>query len=146
MAVKIKHVSLWRTNVQNRPGVLAATLEPLAHARTDLKVVICSIHPTRTRRATLEIYPGAGARAEIAARAAGFSRSPTPVLLVEGENRPGLAYAVANAIAWAGIDLRFLSAQVVGSRYSALLGFKTDQEARDTASLIRRVAAGRKIR
>ena len=63
-----------------------------------------------------------------------------PILLVEGDNRPGLAYAVANTVAWAGITVRFLSAQVVGDRYSALLGFRTDEDARQGATLIRRVA------
>ena len=79
----------------------------------------------------------------MAARAAGFTLSPTPVLQLEGANRPGLAYAIANTIAWAGISVRFLSAQVVGSRYSALLGFRTDDERRKAASLIRKVAGGK---
>ena len=78
-------------------------------------------------------------------RTAGFSLSPTPVLLIEGENRPGLAYAVANTVAWAGISVRFLSAQVVGKRYSALLGFRTDEDARKAGVLIRRVAARKKV-
>ena len=144
MAVKITRVELWQTEISNRPGVLAATLEPLAQNGADLKVVMKYSVPGRSRRATVEIFPGTGRRAASAARAAGFSPSPTPVLLVEGANRPGLAYAVANTIAWAGIGVRFLSAQVVGKRYSALLGFKTDEEARRAGSLIRRVAAGKK--
>ena len=101
--------------------------------------------PGRSNRATVEIFPGTGRRAALAARAAGFSLSPTPVLLVEGENRPGLAYAVANTIAWAGISVRFLSAQVVGTQYLALLGFRTDVDRRKAGVLIRRVAAGKKV-
>ena len=86
------------------------------------------------------VLPGAGRRATALARAAGFSQSPIEALVVEGVNRPGLAYAVANSIAWAGISLRFLSAQIAGERYSALLGFRTPAERRRGASLIRRVA------
>ena len=144
MSVKITHVELWRTEIANRPGVLATTLEPLAQSGVNLSVVMKYSLPGRSRRATVEIYPGKGKKAALAARAAGFSLSPTPVLLVEGPNRPGLAYAVANTVAWAGISVRFLSAQAVGSQYSALLGFKTSEERRKASSLIRRVASGQK--
>ena len=141
MAVRIRHVTLWRTEVRNEPGGVAAALEPLAHARTDLKVVMAQTHPGDPKRAAIEIYPGSTRKAKIAARAAGFSASPAPVLLVEGDNRPGLAYAIANTIAWAGINLRFFRAEVAGQRYLALLGFRTDEDARASASLIRKVTA-----
>ena len=140
MAVKIRRVQLWRTEIRNKPGVLADTLEPLAQSGTDLQVIIKYSLPGGSARATVEILPVKGKRAALAVQAAGFSLSPTPVLIVEGDNRPGLAYTVANTIAWAGISVRFLSAQVVGRRYSALLGFETADEAKKAASLIRKVA------
>ncbi len=143
MGVRITRVTLWRTAVQNKAGMLAATLEPLAHARTDLKVVMARTERGPARRATIEIYPGSGRKAKVAARAAGFSASPTPVLRVEGKNRPGLAYAIANTIAWAGINLDFFTAEVAGPRYAALLGFRTDKDLRRSASLIKKVAEGR---
>ena len=141
MAVKIKRVQMWQTSIRNRPGVLATTLEPLAHAGVDLSVVMKYSLPGHSSRATIEILAGSGRRAARAAQAAGFTLSPTPVLLIEGDDRPGLAYAVTGAVAWAGITLRFLSAQVVGAHYSALLGFRTDTDARKARSLIRKVAS-----
>lgn len=144
MSVKISRVKLWRTDVRNEPGALAAVLDPLAQCGADVQVVMKYSVPGRSSRATVEVFPGRGKRAAAAARAAGFSLSPTPVLMVEGANRPGLAYAMANTVAWAGVVIRFLSAQVVGERYSALLGFETDAEARKAGALIRRVAGGEK--
>jgi len=141
MPVKITRVQMWQTSIRNRPGVLAATLEPLAQAHADLSVVMKYSVPGRSKRATVEILAGSGQRATRAAQAAGFTRSPTPVLLVEGDNRPGLAYAVTGAVAWAGITVRFLSAQVVGQRYSAILGFRSEDDARKARSVIRRVAS-----
>ena len=132
---------MWQTSIRNRPGVLPATLEPLAHAGVDLSVVMKYSLPGHASRATIEILAGSGRRAGRAAQAAGFTLSPTPVLLVEGDNRPGLAYAVTGAVARAGIALRFLSAQVVGEHYSALLGFRNDTDARKARSLIRKVAS-----
>ncbi len=141
MAVTIKRVMLWQTEIQDKPGALSAVLEPLAQAGLDLHAVMNRCIPGRRGRATVEILPRSGRRASALARAAGFSQSRTEALLVEGINRPGLAYAVANSIAWAGISLRFLSAQSVGEHYSALLGFRTPTERRKGESLIRKVAA-----
>jgi len=141
MAVKIRRVELWQTTIRNRPSVLAATLERLAHSGIDLSVVMKYSLPGHSSHAIIEILAGSGRRATRAAQAAGFTRSTTPVLLVEGDDRPGLAYAVTGAVAWAGISLRFLSAQVVCGQYFALLGFRTDTDARKARSLIRKVAS-----
>ena len=45
MPVTIKHIQLWRKEVENQPGVLASTLEPLATAAADLQVVVGSRVP-----------------------------------------------------------------------------------------------------
>ena len=39
MALSVKRVTLWRTDVDNRAGVLASTLAPLAAVGADLRVV-----------------------------------------------------------------------------------------------------------
>jgi hypothetical protein len=36
MALAIKRIMLWRAEVDNRPGALATTLEPVAKAGVDL--------------------------------------------------------------------------------------------------------------
>ena len=144
MAVKITRVKLWQAEIPNKPGALSSALEPFAKARTDLKVVMKYSIPGRSSRATVEIYPGKGKSAERAAKTAGFSLSPTPVLLVKGTNRKGLSYNFANTFACAGISVRFLSVQVIGTEYTALMGFKTEGEAREATSLIRLVTDGKK--
>ena len=120
-------------------GVLATTLEPLVGSHADLQVVMKYSLPHRSNRATLEILPDTGRRVAMVARAAGFILSPTAVLQVEGANHPVLAHIIANTMAWTDIKLRSLSAQVVNSRYSALFGFRTDDERRKAASLIRKI-------
>ena len=40
MAVTVKKAVLWRTQIENRPGMLASTLAPLAEAGADLQVVM----------------------------------------------------------------------------------------------------------
>ena len=73
------------------------------------------------------------------ARAAGFSQVPSTTVLLQGDNRPGLAYAVANAIAWAGIGVGDLDAEVVGTRYSATLTFGSEDDAEKAIAVIRKV-------
>ena len=45
MAVRVRVISLWRREVENRPGALARTLAPLAGAGTDLEVVMAYRYP-----------------------------------------------------------------------------------------------------
>ena len=144
MAVRIKRIGLWGTEVSSRPGALAEALEPLAHGNADLKVVRVRAATGGSARLSLEIYGGEGKRAAMAARAAGFSAAPSTTVLLQGDNRPGLAYAVANAVAWAGIGVRDLGAEVVGTRYSAILTFDTEADANKAVTVIREVTrAGR---
>jgi hypothetical protein len=144
MAVIVKKIVLWRKEVEDKPGVLANALAPLAHARTDIHVVMAYRFPGQEAKAAIELYPVTGKRSAAAAREAGFSASAIPALLVEGDNRAGLGYATAQAIANAGINMDFFVAQVVGRKYSAVFGFQSDADAAKCAAIIRKAAATKK--
>jgi hypothetical protein len=144
MAVTVKKVVLWRREVDNKPGMLAATLEPLAAAGADLHIVMGYRYPGNESRAAIEMYPIVGKKATTAAHAAGLTASSIPTLLVEGDNRAGLGAAMAKALADAGINLSFLVAQVIGRKYSALFGFETAQEASKAATLMKRATIAKK--
>ena len=45
MAVTVKKAVLWRKEIDNRPGMLANTLEPLSEAGADLQVVMGYRYP-----------------------------------------------------------------------------------------------------
>ena len=144
MAVTVKKIALWRKEVQNRAGMLAGALAPLAHAGTNIHVVMAYRYPGHESKGAIELYPVTGKKSATAAREAGFSASNIPALLVEGDNRPGLGYATAQAIANAGINLDFLVAQVVGKKYSAVFGFESDADAAKCAAIIRKAGAAQK--
>jgi hypothetical protein len=103
----------WRKEIDNRPGELASALEPLAQAGADLQVVMAYRYPGADKGA-VELHPVSGRKPIAAAQTAGIARSSIPVLLVEGDNRPGLGYALAKALGDAGINMNFVMAQVVG--------------------------------
>lgn len=138
MAIKVKSITLWRREVENRPGALAETLEPLARGGADLQVVMGYRQPGAEGQAILELYPVSGKKAAKAAGAAGLSASTIPTLLVEGDNRPGIGHAMVRAIADAGININFLVAQTIGRRFSAVFGFQTEADAKTAAGLVRR--------
>lgn len=144
MAVTVRKITLWRKEVENRPGVLAGALGPLADAGTSLQVVMAYRYPGNETRAAIELYPVATKKTMVAARAAGMSASTIPTLLVQGDDRPGLGYAIAQAIADAGINVGFLVTQVIGRKYSAVIGFDSEEDARNAAALIRKASARRK--
>jgi hypothetical protein len=146
MAVTVKKIVLWRKEVENRSGILANALAPLANASTDIHVVMAYRFPGQAPRAAIELYPVTGRKSVTAAQEAGFSASATPALLVEGDNRAGLGYATAQAIANAGINMDFLLAQVVGRKYSAVFGFASDADAAKCAAIIRKAWAAKKKR
>jgi hypothetical protein len=144
MALTVKKIVLWRKEVANRAGILAGALAPLAHAGANIHVVMAYRYPGQKAKGAIELYPVTGRASATAAKEAGFGASDIPALLVEGDNRAGLGYATAQAIAAAGISLDFLVAQVVGKRYSAVFGFESNADAAKCAGIIRRAGAAKR--
>jgi hypothetical protein len=143
MAINVKQVTLWRKEVDNRAGVLASTLEPIARAGVDLQVVMGYRYPGNETKAAIEVYPVTGKKAASAAQAANLTASSIPTLHVEGDNRPGLGYAIARALADGGINISFEVAQVIGRRFSAIFGFETDDQAKKAATVIKKAVAAK---
>jgi hypothetical protein len=144
MSVKVKNISLWRKEVENKPGVLAQTLETLTRTGADLHVVMGYRYPGDETKAAIELYPVTGKKSLAAAQQAGLASSSIPTLLVEGKNKPGLGYALAQAIAEAGVDLSFLIAQVIGRKYSAVIGFVNQTDAEKAKALIKKAVSKKK--
>lgn len=141
MAVSVKRIELWRSEVANRPGTLAGVLASLAEVGADLRLVMVYRFPGDESRGAVELYPVTGKKARATAQGSGLSESGIPTLLVEGDDRPGTGAGIARSIAEAGINLAFLVAQVVGRRYSAVIGFDSEADAKKAAGLIKRVHA-----
>jgi hypothetical protein len=144
MAVTIRPIKLWRKEVQNKPGELARTLGPLVVAGADFQVLMGYRYPGNESKAAIELYPVTGKKATAAAEAAGLRAAEIPCLLVEGDNKPGVAHGIAKAVADAGINMSFIVAQAVGKRYSAILGFENDVDTRKATAVIKKATAGKK--
>lgn len=142
MPVSVKSITLWRRELQHRPGALAESLDPLADGRIDIKVLMAYRFPGDPSRGAVEVFPVSGRRATSAAERGGFTPFELPALMVEGNNAPGLGARMCRAVADAGINLDFVVAQAIGRKYSAVFGFETEADARLAVSLIKAAAGG----
>jgi hypothetical protein len=142
MALKltVKQVKLWVFHGGDRKGMLADALEPLAAAGVHLQVVMAYRFPTELDRCAIEVFPIDGPTAEAEARRAGFAQSDTPCLLVEGDDRRGLGARISRAISDAKVSMAFLMAQVVGKKFSAAIGFASDEDAAAATKAIQALA------
>ncbi len=112
--------SVWSGEIQDQPGAVAGVLRRLAEANTDLEMVVARRQPDRPGAGIVFLAPVKGRRATAAAAVAGLSPAPgVAALRVEGTNRPGLGAKMTSTIADAGINMRGLSAAVLGSRFVA---------------------------
>jgi hypothetical protein len=144
MTLTIRKVTLWRRDLDNRPGALAGVLEPLAAAGADLQVAMGYRIPGHETRAVVELAPVTGRRASAAAEGAGLAPSPIPTVVVEGDDAPSVGLAQSRALATAGINIAFLIAQAVGRRFSAVFGFETQADADRAVTLLKRATPARR--
>lgn len=143
MPTTVQKIVLWREKVTNRPGILAALLEPLAAARGDLQIVM-GYREHGTDEAIIEVYPVAGKKLTEAAEGAGLAPSGIPAVLVRGDNKAGLGHRIARALGDAGLNIGFLVTQTVGRKYSAVFGFESVAEADRALPVIRKATSTRR--
>lgn len=145
MAVSVKRVKLWHKELDNRPGVLAGVLEPLADAGADLEMLMATSFPGDAGMASVGVFPVTGRKAIAAATTAGLSAAPVmSSLLVTGDNKVGLGRQMARILADAGINIGLAVALVVGRNFSAVFGFESEADARKAALLLKKVGAAKK--
>jgi hypothetical protein len=144
MPITVKSIVLWRKEIENQPGTLASTLKPFASEGADLQVVMGYCYPGNKTKAAIELYPVVGRKLAAAAEGGGLKAAAIPTLLVQGDNKPGLGHIIAQAFADAKINLDFFVAQVIGRRYSAVIGFESNDDAKKAAALIKKTASSKR--
>lgn len=141
MAITVKKATIWRRELENHPGTLAEALKPFAENDVNLKVVMGYGFPNSNSEAAVEIYPITDAKAEKAAEAAGFKASKeVHALVIEGDDRPGLAYDIASEMGHAKLNINFSIFQVIDKKFSGVFGFPSEDAAVKAEELIKQVA------
>ncbi len=144
MSLKVTKLEVWSGEIRDRPGGLAGVLRELGAAGASLEMLVARRQPDQPGSGIVFLAPVKGRRAIAAAAVAGLGPTAgVSALRIEGTDRPGLGAKLTGAIADAGINLRGLSAAVVGGRFAASLAFDSRADAEKAAKLIRAAGAAK---
>src|SRR5579863_5214526 len=120
MANRVSKVNVWSGEIEDRPGAAAEAFRALASAGANLRFVFARRQPDRPGKGLLFVEPVRGKKQEDAARSVGFSPSTDLAgVLVEGPNRSGMGQQLTTALSEEGINLRAISAMVIGRKFIA---------------------------
>jgi len=143
MALKVGTTEVWAGELADSPGGLANVLGGLAGGGADLEFVIARRDPANPGRGQVFVTPIKGARGETAAGAAGLSRAEdVATLRVEGADKAGVRNKMMRAIADEGINVRGVSAAVIGGKFIAYIGFDSTEDAQRARAALGSVNAG----
>ena len=135
MAVEASRVDVWVGSLKDRPGGLAEVLCPLAEAGAQLEYVMARRAPDKPGTGVLFVAPVKGAKQTAAARKAGLHKAKTlTAVKAEGRDKPGLGAAMTCALAEAGVNLRGMTATVIGNKFVLWLAL---DGAKDAAKAVR---------
>jgi prephenate dehydratase len=122
--------AVWTAPCADRPGALAALLEPLAMQGADLQFLLARRLDSNPEKAMVFVAPIVHPNAVAAAESHGFKCLPDlHVVRVDGTNEPGIAYLMARAMADEKISIRAISSIAIRSQFMAYLAFDSERDA-----------------
>jgi hypothetical protein len=138
MDLIVENVDVWAAAIEDQPGALARKLTGLKEAGADLNFVIARRAPEKPGTGVVFVTPIRGDREIEAAAELGFNVTTSlRSLSIEGENKPGIAAEISQIIADADVNLRGLSAAVIGTRFVIYIALDSEEEAQKTAELLK---------
>lgn len=140
MALQATRVDIWAGSIKDKPGGLAAALAPLAEAGAKLQYVMARRAPEKKGTGVVFVTPIKGSKQAAAARKAGLHKTKSLFAVkVEGPDKAGLGAAITCALAEKGINLRGLSASVIGRKFVLWLALDTAKDASAAGRILRKL-------
>jgi hypothetical protein len=126
----VESVDVWAASIRDEPGGLAMMLKGLRDAGADLEFIVARRAHEEPGSGVVFVTPLRG-DAEIAAAAdLGFNvSSQLHAVRVEGENTRGAVAELVDLLGEAGLNLRGVSAAVVGARFILHIALDTIADA-----------------
>jgi hypothetical protein len=147
MSFTVTKVDIWSAKIDDKPGGLARVLGAIGNTGSSLECVIARRDAAKSGTGVVFLTPVKGAAARKSAQAQGVGPSKNlATLKVEGDDAPGLGAHIAAAIADAGINLRGVSAAVVGKKFVAYLGFDNAADATKAGRALKKVSSSGRSR
>jgi len=139
MELVVERVDVWAASIADEPGGLARVLRGLREAGADLDFVIARRSHEKPGSGVVFLTPLRGDREVDSAAELGFHvTSSLHSVRVEGGNRPGVAAELTEKLAGAGINLRGLSAGVIGPRFIIYMAFDSAGDAEKAEGVLRK--------
>ncbi|MBC8727428.1 ACT domain-containing protein [Paraburkholderia sp. UCT2] len=139
MELSVERVEVWAATIDDKPGGLAKVLSVLRDAGVDLQFVVARRTPEAAGKGVVFVAPLEGESAIRAATQAGFSVSPSlHSVRVMGLDQLGIIAQLTQTLADGGINLRGVSAAVLGTQFIAYLAVDSLDDAEQAIDLLQR--------
>ena len=140
MALKVTKVDVWAGDLRDVPGGLADVLEQVSGGGGSIEFIIARRSDKQVGMGKVFVTPVKSSRAKDAAGRAGLQNARNMATLrVEGSDRPGLGAKITRALADDDINIRGVSAAVIGSKFVCYIGLDSDEEADRAIRALKRV-------
>jgi len=143
MALKVTKVPVWAGDLRDVPGGLADVLDGVSGGGGSVDFLIARRNDKHPGMGKVFLTPVEGARTRDAAARAGLQHAAKMgTLRIEGTDQRGLGARITRAIGDAGVNVRGVSAAVIGGKFVAYIGLDSEEDADLAARALRGVNAG----
>jgi predicted amino acid-binding ACT domain protein len=139
MELSVELVDVWAATIDDKAGGLAHVLNALRDAAADLQFVVARRTPESPGKGVVFVAPLQGEQEVRAATHVGFNVSPNlHSVRVMGMDQLGIIAQLSQVLADGGINLRGVSAAVLGTQFIAYLAVDSLADAEKAMDLLQR--------
>ncbi|MFL9963106.1 amino acid-binding protein [Paraburkholderia sediminicola] len=139
MELSVERIDVWAATIDDKPGSLAKVLNVLRDAGVDLQFVVARRTPETSGKGVVFVAPLQGDSAIRAATQVGFSVTPSlHSVRVMGLDQLGIIAQLTQVLADGGINLRGVSAAVLGTQFIAYLAVDSLGDADKAIDILQR--------
>jgi hypothetical protein len=139
MELSVERVDVWAATIDDKPGGLAKVLSVLRDAGVDLQFIVARRTPEASGKGVVFVAPLQGDSAIRAATQVGFSVTPSlHSIRVMGLDQLGIIAQLTLMLADGGINLRGVSAAVLGTQFVAYLAVDSLDDAEKAIDVLQR--------
>jgi hypothetical protein len=139
MELSVERIDVWAATIEDKPGGLAKVLNALRDAGADLQFVVARRTPEASGKGIVFVAPLQGDTEIRAATQVGFSATPSlHSVRVMGLDQLGIVAQLTQMLADGGINLRGVSAAVLGTQFIAYLAVDSLDDAEKAIDILQR--------
>ncbi|RQR35021.1 amino acid-binding protein [Burkholderia sp. Bp9143] len=139
MELLVERVDVWAATIEDKPGGLARVLNALRDAGADLQFVVARRAPETPGKGVVFVAPLQGDKEIRAATQAGFNTTTSlHSIRVMGLDQLGIIAELTQKLSEGGINLRGVSAAVLGSQFIAYLALDSLADAEQATDILQR--------